>query len=166
MIIRNDSPTSRASLYRTRRFSCNAMFRPNVSLHAKRTESGGREMQILFGDHRDQQGSSSQQVTNSTNSSSAPIASPAANSALTSCVYIALRCSQCGELRQALSCLPVSETVLCPECGTPCSFVSLGAGLTSRPLPFYEIQSSEGLVSSVTGRTNASASAFRPRLPG
>lgn len=64
-------------------------------------------------------------------------------SALVPCVYIALRCSLCGELRQALTNLPASTNVLCPECGRSCCFVTLGRGLTKSQLPFYEIHTRE-----------------------
>lgn len=61
--------------------------------------------------------------------------------ALTSCVYIGLQCSQCGDVRQALNNLPAGETTLCPQCGATCCFSRLGTGLTSRELPFHEITS-------------------------
>jgi hypothetical protein len=60
-------------------------------------------------------------------------------STLVPCVYIALRCSHCGELRQALSELPASANTACPECGRSCSFVPLASGLTRSKLPFHEI---------------------------
>lgn len=65
--------------------------------------------------------------------------SPAGGS-LVSCVYIALRCSRCGDFRQALAELPRSGSVACPECGRDCSFVLLASGLTTRNLPFHERQ--------------------------
>ncbi|HEX4605331.1 MAG TPA: hypothetical protein VH724_15125 [Candidatus Angelobacter sp.] len=58
---------------------------------------------------------------------------------LVSCVYLALQCSHCGELRQALQELPASSTISCPVCGTSCSFITLGRGLTKNILPFHEI---------------------------
>lgn len=58
---------------------------------------------------------------------------------LASCVYIALLCSHCGELRQALAALPNTEIAVCPECARACAFVLLGSGLTRRVLPFHEI---------------------------
>ncbi|HKV91717.1 MAG TPA: hypothetical protein VJW20_04110 [Candidatus Angelobacter sp.] len=66
---------------------------------------------------------------------------PLAQPALAPCVYIGLQCSQCGDVRQALCDLPAGETTLCPQCGTLCCFARLGAGLTSRELPFHEITS-------------------------
>jgi hypothetical protein len=66
-----------------------------------------------------------------------------AQSQLVLCVYIALRCSHCGELRQALHVTPSSESVACPECGATCSFIVLGFGLTKTQLPFHEILSRE-----------------------
>lgn len=60
-------------------------------------------------------------------------------SPLAPCVYIALLCSHCGELRQALAALPNTEVTVCPECSRACTFVLLGSGLTRRPLPFHEI---------------------------
>src|SRR5579859_663302 len=59
------------------------------------------------------------------------------------CVYIALLCSHCGDLRQALAALPNSAITVCPECGRSCAFVLLGSGLTKRPLPFHEIRPAE-----------------------
>ena len=61
------------------------------------------------------------------------------NAPLKSCVYIALRCQVCGELRQALAAVPQSELVACPECSRPCDFVQLGSGFTRKQLPFHEI---------------------------
>jgi len=61
------------------------------------------------------------------------------SSALVPCVYIALRCSHCGEIRQALGELPVSDNAACPECGKSCSFVPLASGHTRSKLPFHEI---------------------------
>jgi hypothetical protein len=65
-------------------------------------------------------------------------ASPTQNP-LVPCVYIALRCSHCGELRQALAAPPSASTAACPECARICSFVLLGSGLTKRALPCHEI---------------------------
>ena len=62
---------------------------------------------------------------------------------LAPCVYIALLCSHCGDLRQALAALPDSEITVCPECARACSFVLLGSGLTKRVLPFHEIRPAE-----------------------
>ena len=62
---------------------------------------------------------------------------------LAPCVYIAFRCSHCGDVRQALPQLPSGDSLACPECGQPCSFVPLGSGLTRRELPFHEIHASE-----------------------
>lgn len=56
------------------------------------------------------------------------------------CVYIALLCSHCGDLRQALAALPNTEIAVCPECSRACAFVLLGSGLTRRVLPFHEIR--------------------------
>src|SRR5690242_16230506 len=62
---------------------------------------------------------------------------------LVPCVYIALLCSHCGDLRQALAVLPNSAITVCPECRRSCAFVLLGSGLTKRPLPFHEIRPAE-----------------------
>jgi hypothetical protein len=62
---------------------------------------------------------------------------------LVPCVYIALLCSHCGDLRQALAVLPNSAITVCPECGRGCAFVLLGSGLTRRSLPFHEIRPAE-----------------------
>jgi hypothetical protein len=64
-------------------------------------------------------------------------------SSLIPCVYIALRCSLCGELRQVLDALPGFHTVICPECGRTCGFVLLGFGLTKQQLPFHEVLGAE-----------------------
>ena len=74
--------------------------------------------------------------------SAAGILCPSQDS-LVPCVYIALRCSHCGDLRQALAELPNCATVVCPECGRSCSFVLLGSGLTKKELPFHEVHSTE-----------------------
>ena len=47
---------------------------------------------------------------------------------LVPCVYIALLCSHCGDLRQALAAPPDSEITVCPECARACAFVLLGSG--------------------------------------
>jgi hypothetical protein len=62
---------------------------------------------------------------------------------LAPCVYIAFRCSHCGDVRQALPQLPSGDSLACPECGRPCSFVQLGSGFTRRNLPFHEIHAPE-----------------------
>jgi hypothetical protein len=69
-------------------------------------------------------------------SSSQPLAPQAA---LRPCIYIALRCSRCGSVRQAITELPAQAFVACPECSKECAFVVLGSGLTSRPLPFHQV---------------------------
>jgi len=67
---------------------------------------------------------------------------PAENS-LFACVYIVLRCSHCGELRQALPELPQSVNVACPVCGRSCAFILLGSGRTKKTLPFHEFHTGE-----------------------
>src|SRR5689334_12129913 len=62
---------------------------------------------------------------------------------LVPCVYIALLCSHCGDLRQALAALPNTAITVCPECSRSCAFVLLGSGLTKRALPFHEIRPAE-----------------------
>lgn len=64
---------------------------------------------------------------------------PPAQAALHPCVYLGMQCSTCGQVRQALSLLPDSATIACPACGRLCDFILLGAGLTTRKLPFHEI---------------------------
>jgi DNA-directed RNA polymerase subunit RPC12/RpoP len=59
--------------------------------------------------------------------------------ALRPCIYIALSCSRCGSVRQALTELPAQALIACPECGHQCSFILLGQGLTSRDLPFHQV---------------------------
>src|SRR6478752_3255386 len=68
------------------------------------------------------------------------VAQSGLQASLVPCVYIALLCSRCGDLRQALAALPDSEITLCPECARACAFVLLGSGLTKRVLPFHEIR--------------------------
>ena len=63
--------------------------------------------------------------------------------ALRSCIYIALRCSHCGAVRQAITELPTHSAVACPECGQECSFVLLGSGFTKRNIPFHEVHGIE-----------------------
>ena len=64
---------------------------------------------------------------------------PSVAQALAPCVYLAFRCTSCGDVRQALPQLPSADSVSCPECGHTCGFVLLGSGFTKRPLPFHEI---------------------------
>jgi len=71
------------------------------------------------------------------------VAQSGLQASLVPCVYIALLCSHCGDLRQALAALPDSEITLCPECARACAFVLLGSGLTKRVLPFHEIRPAE-----------------------
>jgi len=71
------------------------------------------------------------------------IAQSGSQAPLVPCVYIALLCSHCGDLRQALAALPDSEITVCPECARACAFVLLGSGLTRRVLPFHEIRPPE-----------------------
>jgi|GEM_PF-5987151 hypothetical protein len=71
--------------------------------------------------------------------------SQANTTTLTPCVYIAMRCPHCGELRLALATAPNSGEIACPLCAKLCVFVLLGAGLTTTPLPFHELQSSARL---------------------
>jgi hypothetical protein len=59
--------------------------------------------------------------------------------ALRPCFYIALSCSRCGSVRQAIAELPAQTLIACSECGRQCSFVLLGRGLTSRSLPFHQV---------------------------
>jgi hypothetical protein len=81
----------------------------------------------LNGQHR-----SARQVTVADKRTSSP------GSSLINCVYIVLRCSRCGELRQARAELPQSSSVACPECARDCTFVLLASGLTTKSLPFHE----------------------------
>jgi len=71
------------------------------------------------------------------------VAQSGSQASLVPCVYIALLCSHCGDLRQALATLPDSEITICPECARACAFVLLGSGLTKRVLPFHEIRPAE-----------------------
>src|SRR5437660_12257110 len=65
---------------------------------------------------------------------------PASAASLTACVYLALQCPRCGDVRQALSAMPSTPAVICPECGAACGFIYLGKGLTARKLPFAEVR--------------------------
>ena len=78
--------------------------------------------------------------------------------ALRPCIYIALRCSRCGSVRQAITELPAQALVACPECSKECGFVVLGSGLTSRLLPFHQVHIIEPTqwVSQVDGEANSS----------
>ena len=67
------------------------------------------------------------------------VAPPIPQHGLRSCIYIALRCSCCGDVRQAVTEPATHDTIACPECGRECSFVLLGSGLTKRNLPFHEV---------------------------
>jgi hypothetical protein len=73
-------------------------------------------------------------------------ASPTQNSltptepALAACLYLTIHCAQCESVRQGRPDYPKSSTVPCPRCGSESSFTVLGAGLTRKPLPFYEVQ--------------------------
>jgi hypothetical protein len=62
---------------------------------------------------------------------------------LHACFFIALRCSRCGNVRQAVALQPIHCTIACPECALECHFVLLGRGLTKRNLPFHQVQSPE-----------------------
>ncbi|SRR6266853_5517207 len=100
------------------------------------------------------------------NTSSNPVATVAdTHNILAPCVYIGLLCSRCGDLRQALSRPPVSDTAVCPECGVACSFVLLGTGLTRRRLPFHEIRWNEKQVPTSAHRIEELSGRARPR-PG
>src|SRR5690242_20505347 len=86
--------------------------------------------------------------TFSSPSSSVPVPSmplalpPAEQDPLSPCVYIALRCLRCGELRQARHSLPEETFAICPQCCEHADFSFLGSGLTRKALPFYERYSS------------------------
>jgi len=73
-------------------------------------------------------------------------ASPTQNSltptghTLAACLYLTVHCIKCESVRQGRPDYPPSSTVPCPRCGSESSFTVLGAGLTSKPLPFYEVQ--------------------------
>jgi len=77
---------------------------------------------------------------NRTAGGATPLATPPV---LLPCVYIAVQCSRCGDVRQASPELPASAAILCPHCGTDCSYILLGSGFTRRKLPFYEVRSTE-----------------------
>jgi hypothetical protein len=78
--------------------------------------------------------------------------------ALRPCIYIALRCSRCGPVRQAIAELPSLALIACPECGRECSFILLGSGLTSRNLPFHQVHIIDHMRwdPQVDGETNSS----------
>jgi hypothetical protein len=69
-----------------------------------------------------------------------PAAVPSPAASLMACVYLALQCPHCGDVRQTLAALPATPTVLCPECGAACAFICLGKGSTTRKLPFSEVR--------------------------
>jgi hypothetical protein len=78
--------------------------------------------------------------------------------ALRPCIYIALSCSRCGSVRQAMAELPLQALIACLECGRECSFILLGSGLTSRNLPFHQVHIVEPTRwdSQIDGETNSS----------
>ncbi len=55
------------------------------------------------------------------------------------CVYIEITCPKHEEVRLVLKTFPLAEIAVCPGCGFPRPWVMLGAGLTSRELPFHEV---------------------------
>jgi hypothetical protein len=65
---------------------------------------------------------------------------PATGHTLAACLYLTIHCIKCESVRQGRPDYPPSSTVPCPRCGSESSFTVLGAGLTSKPLPFYEVQ--------------------------
>src|SRR5580765_5351488 len=98
------------------------------------------ELYTIAGDHGSQEpASSSGPVLSAYGPEAAQDAAGFTSSALVPCVYIALRCSHCGEIRQAMGKLPISDNAACPECGKRCSFVLLASGRTRSKLPFHEI---------------------------
>jgi hypothetical protein len=64
-------------------------------------------------------------------------------SSLVPCIYLALQCPRCGDVRQAISQLPSSAVIFCPGCATACDFVVLATGFTTRRLPFSEVRRSD-----------------------
>ncbi|HET6842233.1 MAG TPA: hypothetical protein VFK06_11200 [Candidatus Angelobacter sp.] len=77
-----------------------------------------------------------------------------AEPALAACLYLAIHCAQCESVRQGRPDYPESSTVRCPRCGSESSFTVLGAGVTRKPLPFYEVK-----------RTDPQSEEGRPRIP-
>jgi hypothetical protein len=77
-------------------------------------------------------------LSNDRSQSSSQLSS-AGQHALRPCIYIALSCSRCGSVRQAIPELPTQAVIACPECNHECTFVLLGSGLTSRNLPFHQV---------------------------
>lgn len=73
---------------------------------------------------------------------------------LAACLYLAIHCAQCESVRQGRPDYPESSTVPCPRCGSECSFTVLGAGVTRKPLPFYEVK-----------KTDPQSEEGRPRIP-
>jgi hypothetical protein len=59
--------------------------------------------------------------------------------ALRPCTYIALSCSRCRSVRQAIAELPAQAAIACPACSQECIFVLLGSGFTTRNLPFHQV---------------------------
>jgi anaerobic selenocysteine-containing dehydrogenase len=80
----------------------------------------------------------SRQQSSPTPSQPAAAGSPAVS--LAACVYLALECPCCGDVRQARAALPSVSHVICPQCGTSCGFIYLGQGCTTRKLPFSEVR--------------------------
>ena len=74
--------------------------------------------------------------------------------ALAACLYLTIHCAKCENVRQGRPDYPKSSTMPCPQCGTESRFTVLGAGITRRPLPFYEVQ-----------KTDPFAVEGKPRIP-
>lgn len=98
-------------------------------------------------------------VQNQRSTAAAEFAPP--GSCLAPCVYVALLCPRCGEVRQSLAERPSSTAISCPQCGTACDFLVLGTGFTRRPLPSFAVRRSD---SRLLARRDELPSAEPPQL--
>lgn len=55
------------------------------------------------------------------------------------CIYIEITCPIHEEVRMALAEIPSTEIAICPVCSRMKLWSFLGAGMTSRTLPFFEV---------------------------
>jgi hypothetical protein len=113
-----------------------------TALNQMQTVSAAQEKNKMLFDHEPlsasaQRSSLRHAMSDDRNQSSSQLL--ACRPALSACIYIALPCSHCGSVRQAIPELPAQAVVACPECSKECTFVFLGSGLTSRPLPFHQV---------------------------
>jgi hypothetical protein len=57
---------------------------------------------------------------------------------LTHCYYVTVYCPHDGEVRAAISDVPVHRFLACPVCHEDCEYRVLGEGGTAQSLPFWD----------------------------